>query len=402
MKKTLLFTFLIAFNIIGFAQDTANETSLYQNTAEKLTSSDLKLTIGGYGEVHYNQVLNSETRNNGTLDVHRMVLFFGYNFSKNTQFVTEIETEHAFEVWVEQLYLQHKLNDYVNLRAGLLLIPMGIVNEYHEPTTFNGVERPLIDSKLAPTTWREIGAGVSGNILPANLKYQVYVVNGPSGYNGTAGLFNGNNGLRGGRQKGAESYISSPNITGKVEYYGIKGLNVGLSGYFGNSQSKLYDKLANTNTALKLKADSSVVGISMVGFDTRYNYKGLELRGQLYYTAFSNTEQYNQFTQKAGVKNDLGSEMLGYYVEAGYNVLRPFEQAKMELVPFVRYQNYNTHLAISGTTAPNAKYEGSIVTTGLTLKLTKGAVVKADLDFAKTAADSKAIATFNAGFGIMF
>lgn len=401
MRTILLSFILLVISQLSFSQTDSSDSNQYQNIAEKLITSDQNLTIGGYGEVHYNQILNAENRNNGTLDVHRMVLFFGYNFSKRTQFVTEVEVEYAKEVWIEQLFLQHKLNDYMSLKTGLLLIPMGIINEYHEPATFNGVERPLIDNKIAPSTWREIGIGLTGSILPASLKYQVYMVNGPSGYDGAAGLFNGNNGVREGRQKGSKSYMSTPNFTGKVEFYGVKGLNIGLSGYFGQSQSKLYDKSAVDNTALKLKADSSVIGISMVGLDARYNLKGFEMRGQLYYSAFSNTEQYNVFTQKAGKLNDLGSAMMGYYIEAGYNVLRPFTQTSLELIPFVRYQDYNTHFAVSGITAQD-KYNGSVITTGLTLKLAKGAVLKADVDFAKTQADAKATTTFNAGLGVMF
>lgn len=402
MKRvfTYLLIALITVNY-SLAQDSETSTSI-QNTADILLSSDNKLTVGGYGEVHYNQILDEEKRTNGTLDVHRMVLFFGYNFSKKTQFVTEIEMEYANELWVEQLFVQHKLTDYMNLRAGLLLIPMGIINEFHEPTTFNGVERPLIDNKIAPSTWREIGLGFTGNVLPASLKYQVYMVNGASSYDGANGLYNGSNGIRSGRQKGTKSYISSPNFTAKVEYYGIRGLNFGLSGYVGKSQSKLYDKLDEKNNALVAKADSSVVGMSMLGFDTRYNYKGLELRGQLYYSAFTNTEAYNEFTRKAGKLNDLGESMMGYYVEAGYNVLRLFPESKMELVPFVRYQDYNTHLTVNSGQTAKKEYDGHVVTTGLTLRLTKGVVAKLDADFAKTNALTKPITTLNAGLGVMF
>jgi hypothetical protein len=177
---------------------------------------------------------------------------------------------------------------------------------------------------------------------------------------------------------------------------------VGLSGYFGNSQSKLYDKLDETNTAVALKADSSVVGISMLGADARYNNKGLELRGQFYYTAFSNTEQYNMFTRTGTKRNDLGSSMKGFYVEAGYNVLRFFEQSKMELVPFVRYQDYNLHNSVDANLAVNNAYIANIVSTGLTLKVTKGAVVKVDMDFAKTNAATARTITFNAGIGVTF
>lgn len=397
-----LFFMAVAVFAISAQGNTTNSENGFQNVAQKLLTSDSKLTIGGYGEVHYNQILNKQTRDNAVLDAHRMVLFFGYNFSKKTQFVTEIEMEYANEIWVEQMFLQHKLNDYVNLKAGMLLIPMGIINEYHEPVTFNGVERPVIDNKIAPSTWREVGVGLSGNILPLSMKYQLYLVNGPSGYDGTKGLFKGADGLRGGRQKASKSYMSSPNFTGKIEYFGIKGLNVGLSGYFGNSQSKLYDKLDDANTALKLKADSSVVGISMLGADARYNYKGLELRGQFYYTTLTNTEQYNTFTRTGTKLNDLGNSLMGYYIEAGYNVLRFFEQSKMELVPFVRYQDYNLHNSVNANIAVNNTYIANIITTGLTLKLTKGAVAKVDMDFAKTNAAIARTITLNAGIGVTF
>ena len=167
------------FALIGnlvFAQGLDSISNVYTNTADNLLLKDNKLVVGGYGEVHYNQPLQSGVRNNGTLDVHRVVMLFGYNFSNKTQFVTELEFEHVKEVYVEQAFLQHKLNSYINFRGGLMLIPMGIINEYHEPTTFNGVERPLIDKYIAPSTWREIGFGVTGNVLPASIKYQLYVV----------------------------------------------------------------------------------------------------------------------------------------------------------------------------------------------------------------------------------
>ena len=236
-------------------------------------------------------------------------MFLGYNFSKKTQFVSEIEFEYAKEVWIEQAFLQHRINNFINFRAGLLLVPMGIINEYHEPTTFNGVERPVIDNKLSLSTWREVGFGLSGNILPATLKYQVYAFGGLNGYD-TKAIFNGSAGLREGRQKGSKAYVSSPAVTGKIEFYGIKNLNIGLSGYLSKSQSRLFGKLQDDDTNQKLKADSSVVGIAMVGADARFRLKGVEMRGQVYYTSLSNTEQYNTFTRTGTANNDLGKSMI--------------------------------------------------------------------------------------------
>lgn len=394
MKKILTIVLLFAVSQL-WAQDEDKSSDIYTNSADQLLAKDSKLMIGGYGEVHYNQALESGTHNNGSLDVHRMVMLFGYNFNSKTQFITELEFEHVKEVYVEQAFLQYKLNSSINFRGGLLLVPMGIINEYHEPTTFHGVERPTIDKYISPTTWREIGLGISGNILPASLKYQAYLMNGFNGYDGSANL-SGKNGLRKGRQKGAESYISAPNFTGKVEYYGISGLNLGLSGYFGPSQTSLNDGLDKDDDDAIASADSSKVGITMLGLDARYQNKGLQLRGQFYYTSISNTAQYNGFTS-----SDLGSSMIGYYAEVAYDVLRPLNK-EMQLYPFVRYEYMDTHQSVDASITEDAAYQKNIITTGLTLGLTKGVVVKTDLQFIKSGVDNEYSKVFNAGIGIMF
>jgi len=402
MRKRTILSILILINTILLEAQTNDTTGTqYLNTAEMLLRKDGKLLIGGYGEVHYNQPLTKGQQELGTLDVHRMVMFLGYNFSKKTQFVSEIEVENAKEVWVEQAFLQHKLNQYINLKAGLMLVPMGIINEYHEPTTFNGVERPTIDNRLSLSTWREVGFGLSGNVIPASIKYQLYLMGGLNGYD-TKAVFNGANGLREGRQKGSKAYVSSPALSGKVEYYGIRNLNIGLSGYFGKSQSKLYGKLPDDNTTLEAKADSSAVGISMIGVDGRYRLGALELRGQVYYTALSNTEQYNRYTRSGTTNNDLGKTMFGYYAEAGYNVFRYISSINTELVPFVRYEFYDTHQSVDNITKENPNYKNNIITTGLTLRLTKQAVIKADMQFIKSASAEEYSKTFNAGIGVMF
>jgi len=401
MKYSIVGTLIFLATLGVNAQTTDSISNQYQNVADKLISSEGKLSIGGYGEVHYNQPLNSRVRSNGSLDVHRMVMFLGYNFNSRTQFISEIEFEHVTELYVEQAFLQHRVNSFMNLKAGLLLIPMGIVNEYHEPTAFNGVERPLTDNKISPTTWREVGFGFSGNIIGASLKYQMYLVNGFNGYNGV-GTLNGKNGLRNGRQKGAESYISSPNFTGKVEYYGFRGLNIGLSGYVGETQSTLYNGLVKSDMVAKAHADSSVTNIAMLGLDARYTNGGLQMRGQLYFTNISNTEQYNSFTATDGVNNDLGSAMVGYYVEAGYNVFKFIDNTNTELIPFLRYESYNTHFATSGELIKNKAYNNHAITTGVSYKLAKGAVLKTDMQFVKSDAASEYSTIFNAGIGVMF
>jgi hypothetical protein len=402
MKRSLFFAlFLILTGILSAQLTDSIPGNIYMNVAERLLHTEGNLKIGGYGSVSYNQPFNSDIRQNGRMDVHRFIMLLGYNFNNRTQFISEIEFEHVVEVYMEQAFLQYKINNFINFRAGLMLTPMGLTNEYHEPNLFRGVERPLIDRHIAPTTWREIGAGFMGYYLPASIKYQAYLMNGFISYNGGPVL--SGRGLRSGRQKGAESIISAPNLAGKVEFFGIRGLNVGASVYAGDTQSTLYHGVEKNDQAAMARADSSVVGIKMLGLDARYSLKGLQFKGQFYYTDISNTDQYNIFTAKAnGTPNDVGSSQMGIYVEAAYNVLRIFPNVRSELSPFIRYEKWNTqHTMENGFTA-NPAYNNKAIISGLEWEMAFGALLKADFQFVKPAATDKYIKTFNAGVGVMF
>ncbi len=393
MRKPFLFILLFFVSAGLFAQSSSNDNPAY-NAADQLLNSQSKVSIGGYAQIDFNQSVVDGTRQNANLDVHRMVLLFGYRFSDKTNFVTEIELEHVKEVYVEQAFLNHEFLPWLNLRGGLMLVPMGIINEYHEPPTFNGVERPNLDSKIVPSTWREIGFGFAGRFDNASLKYQVYVMNGFNGYDGS-GKFRGTDGFRKGRQKGAESFMSSPTLAAKIDYYGVPGLKLGISGYTGKSQSTLYDGLDESDAAAVAQADSSVVGIAMLGLDARYRNGGFEARGQLNLAGISNTQEYNAFTG-----SDLGSGMLGWYLEAGYNVLHG-TQSNQRLVPFVRYEKYNTHAKTEGSLSVNNAFDRTDVTLGAGWWLTTGAVLKADYQFFSDAADGSK-GQFNLGIGIWF
>ncbi len=148
-------------------------------------------------------------------------------------------------------------------------------------------------------------------------------------------------------------------------------------------------------------ADSSAVGVSMIGVDARYSINALQLRGQYYYAGLSNTDEYNVFTSEDGTLNDLGSAMTGYYVEAAYDVLRSHSTEK-QLMPFLRYEYLDTHSDVEDNISKNPAYEKNIITTGLTLSLTQGAVVKADMQFVKSENQDEYQKTFNVGFGVMF
>lgn len=390
---------MLSTNVTGQVTGTDTTTNEPLNTAENIIAGNISkgITLGAYTQIDYNQPFGDIVKRNGKLDVHRLVMFMGYKFNDRTHFVSEIEFEHVKELYVEQAFLSYRIDEKLNFRAGLILIPMGIVNEYHEPPTYNGVERPNLDSKIVPTTWRELGAGFSGKFDDLSLKYQLYILNGFNGYDGS-GKFRGTDGFRKGRQKGANSFMSSPNLSTKIDYYGILGLKLGLAVYYGKSQSSLYDGLAMDDVNAVKTADSSIVGITMLGFDARYQNKGFEARAQYILAYASNTGQYNTFTG-----NDLGSQMTGYYLEAGYDVLRFFNTAGSELMVFARYENYYTHADVEEGTIKNDAYNRTDVTIGLGFKVADGAVFKADYQLFKNADTSTDNTNqFNLGVGIWF
>lgn len=404
IKLTFIATALFLFSQINTNAQIFDSTrsSVPLNAANTIVyagDTSKKFTIGAYAQVEFSQQFGDTVRHNASLDVHRLVIFMGYKFNSRTHFVGEIEFEHVNEAAVEQAFLNYKISKSIDIRAGLMLIPMGIINEYHEPTTFNGSMRPNLDNKIVPATWREIGAGFTGKLDQVSIKYQLYAVNGFNGYD-AGGKFKGDDGLRGGRQKGMRSYMSTPDISGKLDYYGIKGLKIGAAGYFGASESKLFEGMWNADTLLnkQQKADSSVVGITMIGFDARYEWNGFETRAQYIMANLSNTGAYNKLTGK-----DLGSVMSGYYFEAGYNVLQHCKKTNNKLVLFGRYENYNTHASTANGLTKNDAYNRTDITIGAGFKIANGAVFKADYQQLTNAKDgSKPKNMFNMGIGIWF
>lgn len=386
-RGLLLIVLITCLTNTGFGQMTQ---------LQRLNQTDVgKISLGAYAQIDYNQPISPDFKQNGKIDVHRLVMTFGYKFNKRTKFFTEIEYEHVKEVYIEQAFLSYKINDFMNFKGGLVLIPMGIINERHEPTVYNGVERPNVDKYIIPTTWREIGAGFAGRIDDASLKYQIYLVNGFNGYDGSAKL-DGSNGLRKGRQKGAESYISAPNLSAKVDYYGLGNLKLGLATYLGKTQSTLFNGIDRNDEAAMTMADSSVVGIRMVGADAQFNKGGWEARGQYIVTSISNTRAYNAFGN-----SDLGSLLTGYYAEIGYDVLNK-RQKDSALVPFVRYEHYNTHAGTEENLTANKSLNRSEIILGLGWKPATGAVIKGDYQIIMSEGSDTPKYQLNLGLGISF
>ncbi|WP_295985270.1 hypothetical protein [uncultured Algibacter sp.] len=392
MKKlSLLFSILVA-SVLGAQtlQDSITFDPQKQlNAAQRILSGNYgkAVTVGAYGELTYNQ----PEALNGELDVQRLVLLFGYKFNDKTQFVTEVEFEHVEEVFIEQAFINYNVAPNVNLRGGLMLVPFGIINEFHEPTTFNGVERPAVDNVIVPTTWREIGFGVSGRFNELSLGYQAYVFNGFKstsfdGNGGVNGALKGSNGLRSGRQKAIQSTIDSPTLSMKLDYYGFPGLRLGLSGYFGDTQAE--DDVE--------AIDGANIGISMIGFDARYAFQRFTARGQYVHGSLSGTEAYNNLTGK-----DLGSALQGWYLEAAYNLLP--QEKYQRLFAFARYEQYDTHAGTDGSLQQNDAYNRNDLTTGLSYHLAPGVVLKGDYQFRDNAVSGGDVANrLNFGIGVWF
>ena len=392
MKKlSLLFSILVA-SVLGAQtlQDSITFDPQKQlNAAQRILSGNYgkAVTVGAYGELTYNQ----PEALNGELDVQRLVLLFGYKFNDKTQFVTEVEFEHVEEVFIEQAFINYNVAPNVNLRGGLMLVPFGIINEFHEPTTFNGVERPAVDNVIVPTTWREIGFGVSGRFNELSLGYQAYVFNGFKstsfdGNGGVNGALKGSNGLRSGRQKAIQSTIDSPTLSMKFDYYGIPGLRLGLSGYFGDTQAE--DDVE--------AIDGANIGISMIGLDARYAFQRFTARGQYVHGSLSGTEAYNNLTGK-----DLGSALQGWYLEAAYNLLP--QEKYQRLFAFARYEQYDTHAGTDGSLQQNDAYNRNDLTTGLSYHLAPGVVLKGDYQFTDNAVSGGDVANrLNFGIGVWF
>src|SRR6476646_11718383 len=168
--------------------------------------------LSGYMDFHFNKAENSD----GLLDFHRFVLLFNHSFTDRIRFVGELEVEHAFvegleqsgELELEQAYLDILVTRPFNVRAGMILVPIGIINERHEPPVYQGVERPFVDTVIVPTTWFETGAGVHGEI-GTGFRYRAYVM-APL----NALEFSADEGVREGRQKGGEANVRRPAFTG--------------------------------------------------------------------------------------------------------------------------------------------------------------------------------------------
>lgn len=343
------------------------------SAASKVYESKGGLSMGGYGEFLYSNIESkvqdgSHAPNARSLDALRMVLYTGYKFSDRIVFNSEVEFEHGGysdehqegEVKVEFAYLDFLLNKAVNIRAGMVLMPVGFVNELHEPPAFLGSRRPFTETAILPSTWHENGVGIHGD-LPANLSYQLYLVNGLSALGkGVEGETEGFSaaGIRGGRQAGKKANAASLAWTGRLDWNFMPGALLGASFYSGNSNQSGEGK-AITTTLWDVHAE--------------YRAKGLQVRG--IYSTISNSRDGVGALADGLQARKVGTKQFGGYLEAGYDVLRGGKQA---LIPFLRWERLNTQQEVVSGVVANGANDKTVLTLGLNYKPIPNVVVKAD------------------------
>lgn len=347
-----------------------------------------RTTIGGYGEVHYTNPTGPDTP--GQVNVRRFVVFLSHAFSERIAFRSELELEDAKieggeeggEVALEQLYVDYTLSPAATIRAGLVLPPIGIINEVHEPPTFNGVERPSFDRNVIPSTWRDIGIGLVGALPGSGLNYRVYLLNGlvASGFSADAGI-------RGGRQEGKEASFANPSLTGRLEW-ARPGLRLGTSFWYGGSAAQ--DPALGTGTF-----DNAV---ALISADARYDVGPFMFRAVAANVSLADAEAIN-----AAYGGQVGSRIAGGYLEGAYNLLSALAPSSSQrLSAFLRHERYNTQAGVPTGVVRDEALARRISTVGLSYKPVYNVVFKGDYQLRRNRAGVGEDEQLSLGVGYQF
>lgn len=358
--------------------------------ASKIYSAGKGLSIGGYGEGSYKANVGDKGDEKDTADLERMVLYVGYKFTDRILFNSEIEFEHASsgegdelkgEVGVEFASLDFFINQKVNARAGLVLMPMGLVNRIHEPLFYFGNQRPLVEQRIIPSTWREMGAGIFGAITPS-LTYTAYVVNGldAKGFS--------SDGIAEGRGGGSNANAENFGYVARVDYDPnmVPGLTVGGSAYVGNSgQNQTF------------AGQKSNVFTQLYEAHVQWKYRGLEFRTLGSWGHINNADLVS-----ASVGEVVGSQNFGWYTEAGYDVLPlVLPDTTQYLAPFLRFEHLDTVAKAPNGFDDDPTKDWKIYQVGLQYKPIPNVVLKAD--YRNFVAKQGSLADdFHLGFGFIF
>jgi len=354
------------------------------------------VSIAGYGEVVYNNFstetdAGSPSGATDQIDYLRHIIYVGFRFNDWLLFNSEIEFEHGKAgegqpgaVSMEFGYVEAQLHSAVNLRAGMVLVPVGIVNELHEPPTFHGALRPQTERNIIPTTWRTNGFGLVGE-TQNGIGYKLYVIESLNAANFSS------SGIRGGRQNGAQAIAEDLAVSGRVTYTGVPGLEIGGSFFVGNTAQTLTD-----TTGSELDA-----GLSLFSVHAIFARHGLELRGLFAQSSLGDVEQLNGVLGFAGASS-IGDEQRGYYVTVAYDVLPLLSpNTSHYLAPFVQYEELNTQASVPSGFSENPARDIRNVTLGITYKPHPNVAFKFDYINRHNEADT-AVDQFNLAVNYLF
>lgn len=359
--------------------------------ASKVYQAEQGVTLGGYGEIVY-QGLDG-TADDGSpsaasdqFDALRAVLYFGYKFNDRWLFNSEIEFEHGStekegSVSLEFAYIDYLWKPALNVRGGLLLVPMGFINELHEPPLFLGVGRPEVERQIIPSTWRENGVGIFGDV--GGFTYRSYVVAGldASGFSSS--------GIRGGRQSGSESRAEDLAWTGRLDYTGTPGLLAGVSFYLGDSGQGLED---SSGRAIGART-------SLFDFHLEWKYRGFELRALGARGEIDDSARLNQALGLTGAAS-IGETFEGYYLQLGYDLLA-HRSSRQALIPYARFESFDTQSEVPAGFLRDPARNRDVLTLGLAYKPLPQLILKADYQDLDNDAGN-AVDQFNLALGYLF
>ena len=342
-------------------------------------------SLSGYMDIQFDKPSDGD----GVVDFRRFVLLFAHRFSERIRFVSELEVEHAIvagleekgELELEQAYVDFLIDRRFNVRAGQVLVPVGLINERHEPPVFHGVQRPFVDTFIIPTTWFDAGVGVFGE-FGRGWRYRAYAM---APLNATG--FSAEEGLAESAQQGSRAIVRHWAGTGRFEYLGTRRLALGAS---------LWSGKATTGTTL---LDPRV---TIAEFDGRGRVGRLDLRGELAHVFIDEAGALNHLRSLSeGIDPNVASQMLGAYVEAAHPLL-PFPSPR-ELVGFVRYEQFNTQHRMPSGSLPLEQFDRSAWVLGVSYFPDPDVVVKVDYTAGRNSSSVvKAPRSFNVGLGWWF
>jgi hypothetical protein len=353
------------------AQVLTPEDSLYAG----LLSKEQSTVLSGYGEARY--TLDTK-RKNASASLSRVVLFVGHKFNNKISLFTELELENAVvagqtsdegesgkgSVSMEQAFIKFNLNPSVYIVAGLFIPRLGIINENHLPTTFNGVDRPFVEQLIIPATWREIGVGIYGAVKSApGLNYSFALTNGLN-----SEAFQNGSGIRNGRQLGAETSGLGIGASGSVLYY-VNNFRLQASVYAGGSTA-LERRVADS---LELNSGAFGNPIILGEVDAQYANEGWNIR--LIASGVSIPEASN--INKA-FANNTPEAIYGGYAEAAYDLFYKKYKGAKSLSVFGRYEYLDLSATIPSNGIQNDANTQQYIIAGLTFKPIRGIAIKAD------------------------